>query len=158
MNVGFSGTRSGLTQEQRMAFIDILNDSNLYIDEFHHGDCVEADETAFNMVKRLSPWTNLIAHPGCNKDGESPQRAYTKSDVILKTKPYLRRNVDIIKASGLVIACPGQAHEMKRGSGTWQVIRECRNRGKKCIIIYPDGRVRRMDNAVQSRQNLEVSS
>lgn len=156
MNVGVTATRSGLTKEQtdqaRLLLTSFANGEG--IEEFHHGDCVQGDEQLFDICRDVSPWTNTIAHPGTNDHGESPECAYTKSDVTLPAKKYLRRNVDIVKASDVMIACPGQAHEMKRGSGTWATIRECRNRGKKCIIIYPDGRTR----AIQSRQNLEVSS
>lgn len=105
---------------------------------FHHGDCVGGDEEGHRIAERLS-W-QIGIHPPINEK----HRAFCKSDhvVILMYEPldYLARNHAIVKASSLMIACPGSLMEVLR-SGTWATIRHAKAVGKPLLIIYPNGRL-----------------
>ena len=58
--------------------------------------------------------------------------------VVFDPKPPLERNCDIVLDGDLLIATPhGYQEEMR--SGTWYTIRQARKRGKKIIIVWPNG-------------------
>ena len=44
----------------------------------------------------------------------------------MKEKSYLHRNIDIIKNSSLLIACPVDKNKEELRSGTWSTIRQAR--------------------------------
>jgi hypothetical protein len=62
------------------------------------------------------------------------------ADEIKPSKGYLARDVAMVEATDLLIACP-KGPEQERGSGTWFTVRAARARGKMILIIWPDGRV-----------------
>ena len=53
-------------------------------------------------------------------------RAFNKGDVIMKEKSYLHRNIDIIKNSSLLVACPVDKNKEELRSGTWSTIRQAK--------------------------------
>ena len=132
--VGFTGTREGLTSAQREALVKVLY--RLYSDgsEFHHGDCVGADEEAHEIAREIG--YEIHIHP----PSISRLRAFCKGDVVYSPKPYLERNHDIVDASDILVACPAQSYEVLR-SGTWATVRYARRVGKPIVIIYPNGSV-----------------
>jgi len=138
MKIGFTGTQKGLTVDQYSTFIQLLKwyDEILYITEFHHGDCIGADEEAHNLVHRLMDDTIIIVHPPIN----GSKRAFCKGDETRKQKDYLDRNHDIVDETELLIACPKESEEVLR-SGTWSTIRYARKMKKKLRIILPNGRM-----------------
>ena len=134
MKLGFTGSRNGLSDAQA----DVL--AELFLEmrptEFHHGDCVGADEQALNMVFDLvDPWT--VSHPPTDPKA----RANTRNAQERSPKPYLARNHDIVDETDHLIACPGKLHEEGR-SGTWATIRHARRTGKPVTIIWRDGSVK----------------
>jgi len=134
MIVGFTGTRRGMTQAQVNKVIDLLEQmwTPGLKNEFHHGDCIGADEGAAEIAASLGYKT--VAHPGFDLG----YRSTFVSDVNLPERDYLERNLDIIEVAQQVIATPSGRSEIFRGSGTWFTIRRCR--GKKALnIVYPDG-------------------
>lgn len=131
--VGFTGNRHGFNTLQKNLFEYYVRKYRQF--EFHHGDCVGCDSEAHNVVTKLASSTT-IAHPPENPK----QRAYCSADIILPEKPYLVRNHDIVDATDILIAVPGQIDEVKR-SGTWATIRYARNQNKKILIIRPNGAV-----------------
>jgi len=132
--LGFTGTRRGLSPEQILAlhqiFQQFILDSNEI--EFHHGDCIGADEQAHAIAVRYGART--IGHPPV----DNSLRAFTINDQNLPPKTYKERNKDIVNNTALLIACSLTPDEELR-SGTWQTIRYAESVGKEPIIIGPDG-------------------
>lgn len=61
MKVGFTGTREGMTAAQRLAFSKLI--AELFVDEFHHGDCVGSDAEAHDAVVDLYGSDKITIHP-----------------------------------------------------------------------------------------------
>jgi len=137
MHIGFSGTRTGLTDRQFVVVERTLEyfyapDYNV----FHHGDCIGADAQAHVIAKKLG--YDIVIHPPINPN----QRAYMGDAADVKTpKEYLQRNKEIVLDSVLMVLAPGQMNELPKGSGTWQTFRYCTSIGKNYILIYPNGEV-----------------
>ncbi len=133
MKIGFTGSSEGITVAQlqalRLCFALIGDDA-----EFHHGDCVGADETAHGLA--LTNGWSVIIHPP--KDDR--HRAFCEKAVThWQPKAYLIRNRDIVACSDTLIACPKGPEE--RRSGTWSTVRYARKKIVKIIIVWPDGTV-----------------
>jgi hypothetical protein len=130
MKIGFTGSREGLTDRQKTALREILSRSKESdSDEFHHGDCIGADEEAYLIAEELD--YRIICHPPTN-----PRlRAFCASYEERPPKQYLKRNEDIVEEADIVVACPRQKVEVLR-SGTWATIRRARKAGK-LEIIFP---------------------
>ena len=45
----------------------------------------------------------------------------------------------IVADADVMLACPPNYEEIKRGSGTWATIKFARKSGKPLAIVYPDG-------------------
>ena len=127
--VGFTGSRKGITDAQAGVLRILLAD----VYEFHHGDCVGADEAAHDIVREDgSCW--IVAHP-CRYHS---LRAFTACDEVLPPKAPLQRNHDIVDAVGHMLACPNTEAEVWR-SGTWATIRYARKTGTALTVVYPNG-------------------
>ncbi|KKL08067.1 hypothetical protein LCGC14_2579560 [marine sediment metagenome] len=132
--VGFTGTRKGMTDEQRTVFTGWIANMDPY--EFHDGDCDGSDEEAHNIVRKKLPLCRMIGHPP-NKD---KHRAGCKYDMNYMPRPYLERNKDIVDDVDFMVATPDTMKEKERG-GTWYTIRYARKQDRKLTIIYPDGTI-----------------
>lgn len=142
MNVGFTGTRKGMTAPQRASFRELLRFTQ--IDVFHDGLCKGSDAHAAAMIS-LRTKAKLVGHP-CNLyQFHADQIVWDIHDEVRPTYPPLERNRHIVAESKLLIATPGQDQEAPR-SGTWSTIRHARKQGKEVIIIYPSGAVERESN------------
>ncbi len=133
MKVGFTGTQSGMNARQALKlarFLAVLSEPSP-IDEFHHGDCIGADKQFHQFVQDCEL---TFIHPPEN----DKKRAWCFSHHILKPKPYLERNHDIVNATDVLIATPRTSYEELR-SGTWATIRYAIKKEKKVIVIYPQG-------------------
>jgi hypothetical protein len=130
-SIGFTGTRRGMTQVQRRIVEDLLL---LWLPvQVHHGDCVGADAEFHRMVRQLVPDARIIIHPPHN-----PQyRAFCEGDEYQPERPYLKRNKEIVNASQLLLATPGESAEQWR-SGTWSTIRHARQAPVWVRIVLPD--------------------
>ena len=133
MKVGFTGTQKGMTWQQ----IKEVNREILLLSpsEFHHGDCIGADEEAQKIAYRLS--CSIHIHPPII----STKRAFTSGNVLYMPKPYLERNHDIVNAVYVLIACPKGKETLR--SGTWATIRYAISKKIRTIIIYPNGVIER---------------
>jgi hypothetical protein len=100
MIIGFSGTRNGMTDRQKLKFVGKLN--LLCPTEFRHGDCVGADAEAHDLVREHFPKCKIIIHPPYLER----LRAFKEGDFILNAKDYLVRNRDIVYASECLVATP----------------------------------------------------
>tara|TARA_Y100001951_G_C11190413_1_gene211170 strand:- start:211 stop:681 length:471 start_codon:yes stop_codon:yes gene_type:complete len=138
VNIGFTGTQEGMTPSQKESFgvvWDKIKDTFGEVAEFHHGDCVGADEQADSMVSlrfKESGVGCIVIHP---PDNDS-KRAWCEGEREEKPLPYLDRNTEIVKACDILIAAPKEHDEVLR-SGTWATIRRGRKYNKFVVILWP---------------------
>lgn len=134
MKIGFTGTSKGMTRKQK----DTLWDTKVHYGEieFHHGDCIGADEQAHAIFtdKVFNQIVKTVIHPPT----DPKKRAFCKGDEILPERPYLDRNKDIVDATEILIATPETSLEVLR-SGTWSTVRYAIRRHRLVILIFPDG-------------------
>lgn len=133
MRLGFTGTRSGMTDAQKETVRTLLG---MWLPgqgiEFHHGDCKGADAEAVELARAAG--FEIAKHPS---DIEA-QTAHTLADVTFDPKPPLERNHDIVDAIDALIACPkGFTEELR--SGTWATIRYARKQGRLVMVVLPSG-------------------
>ena len=132
-HIGFTGTRSGMTEEQlvkmTLIFMEWIAKGPTTL---HHGDCVGADQQAHHMA-RIKGLTIIIHPPSDNR-----RRAFCDGDAETEPKPYLVRNQDIVDECSFLIAAPKSAPEEQR-SGTWATVRYARKTGRDGIILWSDG-------------------
>lgn len=159
MNVGFSGTRSGLSENQKKSilkfFIHLSHRSHYRKIYLHHGDCIGADSDISELLVYESLINRLIIHPPTNlslrafvaeKIRDKANKSFNGLEIeILKDKDYLDRNREIVEVSDLIIICPKTEEEELR-SGTWATYRAAKKLNKKIIIIYPSGRTETWPN------------
>jgi hypothetical protein len=125
IKIGFTGNRYGLRPDQKIQ-IEALLDKYNHI-TVSHGDCVGSD-TDFHQLcisyKYTHPEKTITVHI---YPPDNPRlRGFNKGDVVMPEKPYLDRNMDIIKNSDLLIACPVDKNKEEQRSGTWSTIRQAR--------------------------------
>lgn len=129
MNVGFTGTRKGMTARQLLDLDAVLRSFNPP-GEFHHGDCVGADDQAATIARQAG--FVIVCHP----PADPRLRAFHPYDRTLPTKGHLARNRDIVDSCGVLIAAPAEAHEQPFG-GTWYTIRYARGVRRDTRILTP---------------------
>ncbi len=131
MNVGFTGTRSGMTDAQKATFGNVLAEFSPAL--FTHGDCVGADADAHQIAVQLDVPVEIRP---CNFPS---MRAHCEgAAVVHPITTAFTRNRAIVDSCDLLIATPVTNEEQERG-GTWYTIRYARKKGRKTIIIPPDG-------------------
>jgi hypothetical protein len=143
-NIGFTGTRHGMTHVQRRR-VDIELERILSPDPHvtgHHGDCVGADMQFHGIVRRY-PWSYLVGHLPVNES----DRAFCNFDEVRDPLPYMKRNAQIVAAANVMIGAPFEMEEQKRG-GTWSTIRMARRALRhrdstllELVVVLPDGTV-----------------
>ena len=133
--ISFTGSQHGMTvaqQEQLYSFLSVFDST-----EVHHGDCWGADEL-FNRACLQLDRFYISAHPGVDKNGLSPKRAYCTVHNILPEQPYLKRNRTMVDLANVLIAAPMSMVEQRR-SGTWSTIRYAIDTETNVVLIFPDG-------------------
>jgi len=127
MKLGFTGTRNGMSIQQK-AQVEILL-KIIDVSEVHMGDCVGADKDMHQICYALGIKT--IGHPPDN----NTLRAFCNYDEERAPKYYTERNKDIVEESDLIIATPDGPEKIR--SGTWHAIRHARRIDKKVILVMP---------------------
>lgn len=146
-NIGFTGTRLGMTLRQSVVVSKLLN--VLYFSEIHHGGCYGADFDFHEIALRNSKCqahVRIYVHPGkgaMNQSrhflSESPY--WQRNIIVLPEVEYLLRDRIIVNESDLLIACPHGKTELTR-SGTWFTVRRARENKIPIMIVYPDGSIK----------------
>jgi len=133
MTLGFTGTQRGMSSRQVKALRQILWCAT----EVHLGDCIGADAQAHEEAGHLG--VRRVGHP----PSIAAKRAFLHYEEERAPKPYLDRNLAIVKAGvdGL-IATPKDYVEVLR-SGTWATIRAARRLNRPIWIILPNGDVKK---------------
>lgn len=126
MQIGFTGTREGMSDRQQAALNMLLD--NFPGTEFHHGDCIGADSQAAKIANSCGH--EVHAHP-CDLPF---MRGDNKAHVTYETKPPLDRNRDIVNNCDLLIAAPKSLSPSASG-GTWYTIRYAGSVGKPVVIL-----------------------
>ena len=137
MDVGFTGTREGLTAAQYAALRKTL-EHGLSVRDARHGCRVGADAAFHDMVKGV--WPSVTRH-GYPCDIPAMRAPCDGLDRVKDPKPPLERNRDIVDHCKLLIACTDGMEERIR-SGTWSTVRYARKKGRWLKIIFPDGSVK----------------
>jgi len=135
LSIGFTGTQKGMTTGQKFTVYTILQayaaqDHGTLI--FRHGDCVGADAEAHALARMLGYY--VIIHPPINQSKRAccPDAWYEH-----EPKEYLERNHDIVLASEVMIAAPGEREEQLR-SGTWSTVRYAEKNWTNTLVVYPE--------------------
>lgn len=139
MRMGFTGTRKGMTSEQKQEFYNLVIEHD--VTEFHHGDCKGADENAHYQVRRVAANTGKKIWIVGHLPTKDKTRAFCKVDERLDPHDYLVRDQHIVDATEMLVACPEDFIEVVR-SGTWYTVRYARTLGRPIKIIRPDGSVK----------------
>ncbi|SRR5258706_3488459 len=134
MKIGFTGTQKGMTDYQKRSLkAALLSDEAKYNyedDEFHHGDCIGADEEASAIASSIGYF--IVVHPPIGRR----KRAFVEYDVTFGEKDYIARNHDIVDDTDILYACPEGPEKLR--SGTWATIRYALKRKKKVVIFHPE--------------------
>lgn len=132
MKIGFTGTRLGMNDLQKVEVRRILGEYTLGRDtEVHHGDCIGADTDFHNICYEM--WFLILIHPS-----NLSTRAWNRTGVIkfYEPKAPLVRDHDIVDSVDVLIATPAQNYEVLR-SGTWATIRYAKKVGRVIHVIMP---------------------
>jgi hypothetical protein len=113
-SVGFTGTRQGMSHEQKMQLRLLLRSILGGTKTFNHGGAIGADRQAASLVKLFVPRVDAVCFPA----GRDP----------------LGRNRKIVAASQILIAAPATDEEIIR-SGTWATVRYARAAGIPVIHL-----------------------
>lgn len=134
MRFGFTGSSTKTYAPQRAAFTSWISARANDVTGFDHGDCVEADKFAHDVVREFTD-AHIIIHPPAN----GAKRAFCEGDQVCEPKPYLERNRDIAAAVDTLLAMPHGEEELR--SGTWATVRAARRHGLPIVVFWPDGQI-----------------
>jgi hypothetical protein len=139
VTLGFTGTRNGMTEQQRQTVRQLLSDALIMLGPFTglHGDCLGADADFDLLCKEIGIQT------ACRPCTFTNMRANTNSTQIAEPKPPMQRNRDIVSDAAVMIACPPNFERIKKGSGTWATIGFSEKAGKQLHVVLPNGDLRR---------------
>lgn len=139
IHVGFTGTRRGMTEQQRTVVsgaLALLGDVKLVA---HHGACLGADEDFHKLVREQIPTARIVAHPPENEKLMC-RDSVEDADEVREAKDYKARDRDIVNESMLLIGTPGEDDESRNPcSGTWYTIRYARKIPRDRVVVGPAG-------------------
>jgi hypothetical protein len=133
MVIGFTGTRKGMTNDQKEKIKRILSDHDRFpkIVYVRHGDCIGADCEFHEIAVSMN--IPVIIHPPIDDKNRANCNKFIEC---WPKKQYLDRDRDIVNNSDVLMAAPNTNKEKLR-SGTWYTVRYARKMGKPIIMIYP---------------------
>jgi tRNA U34 5-methylaminomethyl-2-thiouridine-forming methyltransferase MnmC len=132
INIGFTGTRRGMTPEQQDTLRFLLAPWPRPI-RLHHGLCVGSDAQAHAICRDLD--IELEGHPPTNPRLMAVGlEGFAKMNAPL---PYLQRNGRIVQACQELIGTPAEIVPAR--GGTWSTISYALKLRRKVTIIYPEG-------------------
>ena len=135
-HLGFTGTKMGMTDEQRVRVIWLLKEFEPK--NVHHGDCIGAD-AEFHELAGLRREIVRHVHPPIERKYAANVLMRDK-DILYSEKSYHKRNHDIVDACTVLLATPGQTIELLR-SGTWSTVRYAKKLvdRPRIVIVRPNG-------------------
>ena len=135
MILGFTGTRHGMTPEQRLAVREFV--TKLRPNRVVHGDCIGADYDFDNICAELKiprgirPSTIAHTRAHCEERG---------AEALAEPIAPLARDRLIVEDSTQMLGVPKLARQERR-SGTWATLRYAVGK-RPTHIIPPDGSVK----------------
>lgn len=151
MQVGITGTRSGMTPAQKTSFVALVG-LERDMTGFHHGKCVGVDCEAGEIVRGLSS-ARVVLHPPVKTDLEGE----AEGDEERPRKGYFARNRCIVDEVDLLVVVPFQSEWQSQG-GTWYTHDYAIKRGKPVVIIWPDGSIEVKDASLSGTATPESTS
>lgn len=138
MTVGFTGTRFGMSTEQKTKVYEFLNSHQ--IDLAIHGDCIGADAEFDELCRVMG--IKRVKYPGYSlrNPTDFSFQAHCNTELIHPALSHFVRNrkIVIVKDCDILLACPFS--KMKRG-GTWFTINFALQHKKRiCIFENNHGR------------------
>lgn len=132
---GFTGTRDGLTWQQRASLYLLLERARPAW--LHHGDCAGADAEAHDLAGRLR--IRRAIHPPSDSKFRAWCAPVTGLDALPRDPlPYLTRNRRIVEETHWLIACP--KNSVRKG-GTWCTIDYARSKNRMVVFVWQDGTI-----------------
>lgn len=138
MNIGFTGTRRGMTGDQYVTVARLVGEWP-EVREAHHG-MAEGADSQFHLIA-VSRGILTHGHPGVLPGGHPLGRGDMECTVTEDENLMLVRNRKIVRAVDVMIATPGEYANVPRGSGTWMTIRYAKSMRRWLIVVWPDGSV-----------------
>lgn len=138
LHIGFSGTRYGMTLEQRRAVYRVFRwyRDNRSAITVHHGSCVGADAEAHDIARILGIPVSL--HPPIFQS-KMAQCAMLPDEKVWPARDYLVRNRVIVDVTAILVAAPKEEHGETLRGGTWSTVRYARALGREGWIVRPSG-------------------
>lgn len=150
MQIGFTGTQTGMTHFQKEMIPKILDLKGA--SEFVFGDCIGADEqaayialdhgirifTIYPPIKKYKRafWGGIKESVNDGKFREFEVKGIKVQVRFYPEDDYLKRNKAIVEATNFLIACPKEhAHTLR--SGTWATIRHAWKLKKDITVVPP---------------------
>jgi len=133
--IGVTGTRSGMTEPQKVFLTNLLLQYMVIFEELHHGDCIGVDVEVAHFFKLQGIKT--VCHP----PRKSELRAFHKSDEFREPEDYFKRNRNIVDETDLLLVFPYQMERQTHG-GTWYTYDYAKKKNKPIILILPDGSIK----------------
>lgn len=146
MIIGFTGTRNGMTSQQKEQVTKWLESRPDYtIAYVIHGACVGADEDFVRICHALKNQKFVIfARPGRSVHGGNNEylsrTACELSGMVYDAETHFARNRKIVADCTVLLACPYQQSHQAHG-GTWYTVDQARKKGKQVVIFWPNGDV-----------------
>jgi len=141
MIIGFTGTRQGMSPEQRRAVEALL--IRFDPDAVVHGDCVGADAEfdaiceLFDISRRIRP---------CNLEDMRAHSERRGAQPVAVAQAPMVRNRNIVREADLLIACPLGPDPVVsgtslRGQGTWATVGFARSVHRDVYVVERNGTV-----------------
>lgn len=142
MKLGVTGTRDGLSPDQKFHAIRLVSELAPEVAEFHSGDCIGVDDQVLWMLLSQNVTPDIHLYPALVSE-RFRARAILRLEsegyegVIIQYKPLgpKVRNGFIAENCDYLLAFPGS------GGGTWDCVRKAQAVERQGVIVYPDGRV-----------------
>lgn len=137
-NIGITGTRNGMTQNQKEVFIDVLEHVIfLYpeIEQFHHGQCIGVDVEAAVICEDYFD-LRIVSHPPIKNN----LIGICTNHIVKPAAGYFERNRDIVLDSDLMFVIPFTEEKQDKG-GTWYTFNYSLKLNKPTILILPSGKI-----------------
>jgi hypothetical protein len=144
MKVGFTGSRFGMTDAQQQEFLILMG--KLGAVEFHHGDCIGADDQAATLTRGIELKEEgddriyeiaIVVHP---PEDETHRASNPHWTTMMPPKRHFARNRDIVDETELLIATPNCQPLAMFGDMKYTV-EYARKKGKDVYVIWPSGMV-----------------
>lgn len=118
-----------MSERQRDLLLETLR--SRHITEFHHGDCIGADDEAADLVSENFPDIKIVCHPPID---ETHRAFNNKHQEIRVQKKHFARNRDIVDETDFTTAAPLTTEHQDHG-GTWYTHDYAIKKKKETLVL-----------------------